>query len=537
MAGSRRYLAIFLPMLAEDGLWLDEKALPAALSRSKGGGRETSGALVAHPPHHPATASPPHSGEDLPIVFVEKQANAVRLTALSRAALSMGLAPGLTLADARARVPDLVAFDRDHGSEARLVAHVVALAGRYTPMVQGEPPDGAILDINGCSHIFDGERGLAADLAARLKYAGITARLALGDTPEQARALARFAPPGGANLHALPVEALETTPETTLALRRAGLKTIGALATRPRRMLAARFGDLALRLGRLLGEEDRRISPERPLPPVFALHRFAEPIGWVEDALACLEELGGQIAQILLERHQGGRRFAALFFRSDGAVARIEIGTGQPTRDPALLIRLFREKIDALSDPIDPGFGFDLIRLDVGRTERLAARQEDYTSPSRHEEGLAQLIDRLSARLGPRRIHRVQPENSHIPECAAAPGAPVRSPQWETSTPGEPPLRPLRLFDPPQPVEAVLSEVPDGPPMRFTWRGATHRVARWEGPERIAPEWWRRRDRGGHTRDYYRVEDEAGRRFWLFRHGLHVPAGPPPDWYLHGLFA
>jgi protein ImuB len=472
----------------------------------------------------------------LPVVFVEKLNNAMRLTALSRAAIALGLTANLTLADARARLPELLVLDRDHEAEARLLARIVAGCARYTPMAAAAPPDGAILDITGCTHGFDGEQGLKADFAARLAQSGVTARLAFGNTPEQARALARFGRDGGDPL-ALRVEALEAEPAVTLALRRAGLKTIDALARRPRRMLAARFGDLALRLARLLGEQDRHITPERPLPPLFAVRRFAEPIGRVEDALACLEALAMEVAQIMLERHQGGRRFLARLFRSDGAIATIEVSTGRPTRDPAMLDRLFRERIDALADPIDPGFGFDLIRLDVGSTETLTAHQEDYTAPARHAEKLAELVDRLSTRLGARRIYRVRPENSHIPECATAPCAPAQIPQWESAPPSEPPMRPLRLFDPPQPVGAVMSEVPDGPPMRFTWRGRSYSIARWEGPERIAAEWWRRRDRGGRPRDYYRVEDAHGHRFWLFRHGLHEREGEEPGWYVHGQFA
>ncbi|HMI18826.1 MAG TPA: DNA polymerase Y family protein [Sphingomonas sp.] len=502
---SRRYLAIWLPMLAED-IW--RLADPAARPR----------------------------GQEPPTVFVEKINNAMRLTALSRSALALGLMPNLTLADARARVPELVVHDRDHGGEARLLARIVAGCARYTPMAAAAPPDGAILDITGCTHAFDGEAGLGQDLAARLAQGGVTALLDYGDTPEQARALARFGR-GKCDLFALPVEALEAEAPVTLALRRAGLKTIGALARRPRKMLAARFGDLAIRLGRLLGEQDRHITPERPLPPVFALRRFAEPIGRVEDALACLEDLGRDAAETLLERHEGGRRFLARLFRSDGAVAMVEVTTGQPTRDPALLIRLFRERIDALSDPIDPGFGFDLIRLDVGGTEKLVARQDDHLATARHKEELAELVDRLSARLGARRIYRARPENTHIPECAAVACAPSQSPSWEAAPEGEPPMRPVRLLDPPQPVGAVMSEVPDGPPMRFTWCGRAYSIARWEGPERIAAEWWHRRDRGGKPRDYYRVEDADGHRFWLFRHGQHTPGDEEPGWYIHGLFA
>ena len=528
-------------MLAENIWRLDNNILPYTGRGTARRAVEGNGGLGSPMLRTPSTTAfgggpPPRPGEDLPIVFVEKLNNAMRLTALSRGAIALGLTPNLTLADARARVPELVALDRNHEAEARLLARIVAGCVRYTPMAAAEPPDGAILDISGCAHSFGGEAGLRADLMRRLEASGATAFCALGDTPEQARALARFGHKGK-DLPGLPVEALEAEPAVTLALRRAGLKTIGDLARRPRKMLAARFGDLAIRLGRLLGEQDRHISPERPLPPVFALRRFAEPIARIEDALACLEELGREAAQTLLERHEGGRRFVARFFRSDGAILSVDVATGHPTRDPALLIRLFRERVDALSDPIDPGFGFDMIRLDIGQCETLVARQDDHLAPSRHAEDLAELIDRLSVRLGARRVHRVLPENTHIPECAATACAPSNTPTWEPAPEGEPPMRPLRLFDPPQPVGAVMSEVPDGPPMRFTWRGTSYAVMRWEGPERIAAEWWRRRDRGGKPRDYYRVEDAAGHRFWLFRHGLHEEKGPQPDWYLHGLFA
>jgi protein ImuB len=488
------------------------------------------------PPPFLRNGPPPRAREESSVVFVEKQANAMRLTALSRAALALGLTPGLTLADARARVLDLLALDRDHEAEARLLARIVAGCIRYTPMTAPAPPDGLTLDITGCAHAFGGEENLAADLTHRLATGGVTARMARGDTPEMARALARFGRDGG-DLHALPVEALEADAAVTRALRLAGLKTIGALATRPRKMLAARFGDLALRLGRLLGEQDRHITPQRLPPPIFALRRFAEPIARVDFALACLDDLLGETAETLRERHQGGRRFVARFFRSDGAIPQLAVETGQPTRDAALVMRLFRERLDTLSDPIDPGFGFDLIRLDIAHAEPLAATQTDHIAPPKAQEQLADLVDRLVVRLGRGRVHRSAPENSHIPECATRPCAPGETPAWGAAVPGEPPLRPLTMLEPPQPVAGVIHELPYGPPKRFTWRGQAYSVAAWEGPERIAAEWWRRRDRAGRTRDYYRVEDREGHRFWLFRHGLDERGEGDSAWYIHGLFA
>jgi protein ImuB len=95
-------------------------------------------------------------------------------------------------------------------------------------------------------------------------------------------------------------------------------------------------------------------------------------------------------------------------------------------------------------------------------------------------------------------------------------------------------MRPLRLLDPPEPVDETISEVPDGPPIRFRWRRVLREVTRAEGPERIAPEWWRQQD-GSLTRDYFRVEDRKGHRYWLYREGLY--GRDAPRWFLHGLFA
>jgi protein ImuB len=218
---------------------------------------------------------------------------------------------------------------------------------------------------------------------------------------------------------------------------------------------------------------------------------------------------------------------------------------------------LFREKLASLNDPLDPGFGYDMMRLAIRHAAPLASEQlplapKDGHQPSRNDPALAGLIGRLANRFGRDRITRFAVGNSHIPEQAdvnlsVLDVSPASSPSWPPPPPwpspeaGEPPLRPLHLFDPPQQVE-VIAAVPDGPPQRFRWRGRLHQVVRYEGPERIAPEWWLRLHghvpgRHGLTRDYYRIEDAHGRRFWLFRHGLYGSEKIDPHWYLHGIFA
>jgi protein ImuB len=207
-------------------------------------------------------------------------------------------------------------------------------------------------------------------------------------------------------------------------------------------------------------------------------------------------------------------------------------------RDAAIILRLFRERLRALADPLEAGFGFDLIRLEVSETGPMTLKPIGFETEQDPERQIGTLIDCLAARLGPSRVLRLQPQNTHIPEAASrvvsAQGAATARLSWEALRSGDDvPRRPLRLFERPEPVE-VMAEVPEGPPLRFRWRRVLHRIARAEGPERIAMEWWRA---DGPTRDYFRVEDEAGQRFWLYRNGLYGAETMRPDWFVHGLFA
>ena len=474
---------------------------------------------------------------ETPFAMTENVCGGVRLAAVDARALALCIVPGLTLADARARLPQLATFNHRPAADAALLDWLADACDRYSPSVATDPPHGLVLDITGCTHRYGSEARLADDLARRLHRHGLTASLACATTPDAALALARY---GGNHIEALPVTALRVDDETHLSLRRAGLKTIGDLAARPRQPLAARFGEaLVALLAQLLGEVDTRIAPRRCPPAVAAEARFAEPVVRTDYVLDVIERLVGEAATELAARGNGGRRFEIVLFRSDGHVARLRVETSAPTRDPKILVRLFREHIDALVDPLDPGFGYDLIRLAVPVIEPMAVQQLRLDGGAVVDSELAALIDRLGARLGRNRVRRLHAGDSHIPEQAAlelAVGEPAPPSVWAVPEPGEPPLRPLHLFDPPQRIE-VMAEVPDGPPRRFRWRRVQHEITRHEGPERIAAEWWRRRDGKGLTRDYYRVEDAHGRSFWLFRHGLYGTEKTSPDWYLHGLFA
>jgi protein ImuB len=205
-------------------------------------------------------------------------------------------------------------------------------------------------------------------------------------------------------------------------------------------------------------------------------------------------------------------------------------------------MRLLRLRLEVLGDALDPGFGFDLIRLEAHGRTRLDPVARSLIDGEMDESDVAALIDRLSVRYGAAAITRPVFHESHMPERAADY---VEARDWRRQdmglsavrTPrrvGEPPTRPLRLFDPPILLD-VIAEVPDGPPLKFRFRRVLHDVVHAEGPERIAGEWWHEPD--APTRDYFKVEDAGGRRFWLYRAGLYGAETDRPRWFMHGLFA
>ena len=375
---------------------------------------------------------------------------------------------------------------------------------------------------------------------------GSPARAAVASTPEAAWALARFgtetlAPtplePGFEPLAAaLPLAALRLDADTVAGLARAGLAHVGDLLDRPRAPIAARFGAQVLaRLDGLMGRGSSPIGPRFEAPRCVAERRFAGGLAHAEQIEAALLPLCRHLCASLARRGQGARGIAASFFRVDGAVKHLRLGTGRPTRDPETLFALFREKLAALGeDGLDTGYGFDLIRLAVTDSERLEARQggldaEDATAGG---DDLVDLADRLGARLGLRHVLRLAARDSHLPECAVV-ALPAAGRDPASACDDAALCRPIRLFDRPEPIDTIAT-VPDGPPVRFRWRRVMHEVAAIEGPERIAPEWWT--GDAELTRDYFRAEDRDGRRFWLYREGLIGPETDAPRWFLHGLF-
>jgi protein ImuB len=478
----------------------------------------------------------------------ERAGGAVRILAADAVARRNGVRPGMGLADARALLPALAVDEADPEADAALLAALADWADRYTPLVGLDPPDGLMLDVTGCAHLFGGEAALLDDALERLRSQGFAAAGAVADTPGAAHAVARFGgggvvPPGahGARIAGLPLAALRLTEDTVSALGRLGLKTVGMIADQPRAPLAARFGATLLRrLDQALGREGEAITPRLPAPALSAERRFADPLSLLDDVEAAVVSLAACLAAALERRGEGARMIGLALYRADGHVVRVSVGTARPLRDPRRMVRLLGERLATeAGGALDVGYGYDMVRLTVPLAAPLDPSQADLSGEIARAAEIDGLVDRLGARFGLAAVCRLMPLDTHVPErtTMAVPAATVAERALSHAAAprpdaGEPPRFPVRLLTVPEPVETVAG-VPDGPPQRFRWRRVLYDVVRAEGPERIGAEWWRA---DGPTRDYFRVEDAEGRRFWLYRDGLFGRETSAPRWYVHGLF-
>ena len=495
--------------------------------------------------------------EDRPLVLTMESRGRVVVTAANAAASAMGAAPGMALADARAVSPGLASMAADFEADAALLDRIAAWCYRYTPWSAVEGQDGVWLDVTGCAHLFGGEAALLATLCARLGGFGLETRGALADTPGAAWAMSRYGgshghggggailPPGGAQaaLAGLPAAALRLGPATVAGLSRLGLKRIGDLYTMPRAPLTTRFGaEVTMRLDQALGRLAEPITPRRPVPRHRVRLVFPEAIGLTDDIAAGLHRLLQRLCERLDRAGQGCRRLELTLCRVDGSAQSVGIGTAGPARDAAHLARLYAERLGHL----DAGFGVEAMILAAPVTEPLAPAQIETFAAGRASEASSEappdastaidpLLDRLGNRLGFDRLVVLRARESHLPDAAMravpAVGA-TGAAAWPASR-----ARPLRLLNRPERVETIAPLPDQEPPGAFLWRRVRRRLRAAEGPERIAPEWWRA-DPGwtGGVRDYWRVEDEAGDRFWLFREaGGQRDAAP--RWFLHGVFA
>lgn len=458
------------------------------------------------------------------MALIATEANRVRLAAIDKAAKAEGLKVGMSLADARAVMPALLTGHSDPAGDRAALERLADWCGRFSPWVATDGEDGLLLEITGVPHLFGGEQKMLRQMHQAITGLRLGSRLAIADTPAAAWAWARFggggilpARSGLERLGALPVHALRLATELSDQLITLGLRTVADIARLPRAPLARRFGlDLLNRLDALLGERIDPISPRSTPAPWRSRADLAEPIltrGAIDNLL---ERLLEALCGLLEQEHLGARQLALHAFRVDGEVQTLRIGTAKANRSPKHLFRLFRDKLDG----IEPGFGIETMLLEATAADPLSAEQaaldaRDQTATN----GFPQLIDRLQARLGSQAVYRLVLLDSHCPERAVGCVRPL-APIGDSHVSND--LRPIHLL--PRPELAEMA----GDGTAFRWRRVLRPIRHAIGPERLSAEWWR----GGLDvtyRDYFRIEDEQGKRYWLFR--------STEGWFVHGFFA
>ncbi|MGN7870834.1 Y-family DNA polymerase [Paracoccus sp. 22332] len=478
---------------------------------------------------------------EAPLVLAGRVGNRRLVTATDAAAQQLGLHVGMPVSKAQALVPGLRVAPADPAEDAASLERLALwVLQRFSPIVAVDPPDGIVIDSTGADHLHGGEAAMLEALIGRLAMSGVTARAAVADTWGAAHALARYradpvfwAEPGSADtlLAPLPLAALRLPPATVAGLRSLGFVRIGDLLGQPRAPLTRRFGpELCRRLDQALGHANEPIEPLRPEGLVEVRRSFAEPISAAETIARYIGKLAVQLCAALEERGLGARRLDLLCWRVDSHIQTVRVGLAQPQRDPKRLTRLLCDKIETIA----PGYGIEILSLAATIAEPLAARQAASRLIEEPAADLSGLVDVLANRVGARAVYRMAPVASDVPERAVARIAALAEPVgagWPDHWP-----RPSRLLPRPEPIE-TMALLPDHPPVWIAWRGIRRRVRRADGPERVFGEWWKRDAELIAVRDYFRIEDDGGERFWIFRAGDGENLGTGSHrWFLHGVF-
>lgn len=471
-----------------------------------------------------------------PLVFSKAEQNRLIISALNALAESEGLSVGMRIADAKAIFPQLKILEDSQGREQKLLSAIGEWCIRYTPLVALDLPDGLLFNCSGCTHLWGGEQGYLDEVVSRFKSKGYTARAAIADTVGAAWGMARFGatrnivPPKEqkAVMASLPPVALRLDTQLLDKLQKLGFRRIGAFSTIPHGSLRRRFGDaLLLRMMQAFGDVEEYIKPIKVPEPYHERLASLEPIRTRVGIEIALRKLLETLGVRLIGEGKGIRNAALVTYRIDGKMQRIEIGTNQATCHVEHLFKLF----DLHLGNIKPGLGIELFVLEATRVEDIDVNQQAFWTGKTGlaDNSVLELLDKLASKVGAAAINRYLPQERYWPERSIKATKDTKAlPQtlWRTDL-----QRPTQLLPKPEIIQ-VTAPIPDYPPMNFRYKDTLHQVKRSDGPERIEREWWLER---GEHRDYYVVEDQHGKRYWVYRSGHY--GVEQTQWFIHGFFA
>lgn len=470
-------------------------------------------------------------------VLYTSQHGRMVVTAANQLAEQENIYQGTVLADARAILPSLQAVEEKPAQFEKLIHQFAEWFIRYSPVVATDNFDGLMIDASGCAHLWGGEEQYLQDIVKRMKQLGYSVRIAMAGTIGVSWALAHFGKNysiinNGKEAEAiiqLPPQALRIDEEVTERLHKLGLRQINSFLQMPRSVLRRRFGnDFINRLNQALGVEEELMQPVIISSAYIERLNCLEPIVTLTGIEIALTQLLEKLCKRLQQEGQGIRSADFKTYRVDGKIQTITIGTNRSTISENHLFKLFELKLQT----IEPGLGIELFVLEATKTDDHISAQEKLWQKSSGltDPHLAQFIDRVSNKIGENKIFRYLPAEHYWPEWSIKKAFSLdeqTSTFWNNSKP-----RPVQLLLTPEPI-SVTAPVPDYPPMLFRYKNKVHKIIKADGPERIEQEWWLQE---GEHRDYYYVEDEEGRRYWLFRLG-HYEADKTVGWFLHGYCA
>jgi protein ImuB len=473
----------------------------------------------------------------IPFVLSSPDHGRMIVTAANALAQAQGIDIGMAVADARAIIPSLKVLDDKPELANTSLTGLAEWCIRFTPVVAIDLPDGLMLDVTGCAHLWGGEQQYLDEINNRFKHFGYDVRIAIADTIGTAWAIARFVQnnfiiKSGEQTMALlplPPSCLRIDAAIAERLEKLGLRQINNFISIPRPSLRRRFGmELLQQLDKALGHEEETIIPVIPIEPYYERLPCLEPIVTVTGIEIALQRLLDALCKRLALEENGLRMAVFKCYRIDGKIEKIEIGTNRPTCNTKHLFKLFEIKIDA----IEPALGIELFTLDALKVEALPITQEELwkNNCGLDNINLSELLDRIAGKMGAGKIHRYVPDEHYWPERSFKAALTIDEPlqtTWKIDRP-----RPLQLLSKPEVID-VTAPIPDYPPMNFRYKGKLHKIMKADGPERIEQEWWLQQ---GQHRDYYAVEDEEGHRYWLFRLG-HYDVAKSYQWFIHGFFA
>ncbi|HET9824094.1 MAG TPA: DNA polymerase Y family protein [Chitinophagaceae bacterium] len=477
-----------------------------------------------------------HIQGEVPFVLASPDHGRMIVTAANSIAEEQGVETRMVVADARVLIPFLKVFDDKPGISDKLLTRLAEWCIRYTPSVAVDPPDGLILDVTGCTHLWGSERNYLENITTRLKKLGYNNRLAIADTVGCAWAISHFGEHSyivksgeqTTALLSLPPTALRLNENIVERLHKLGLKRIRDFIGMPRSSLRRRFGPEFLeKIDLALGYQEEKIQPVHPIEPYHERLPCLEPIITATGIEIALQRMLETLCDRLQQEQKGIRAAVFKCYRIDGKIEKVEIGTNRATHNTKHIFKLFEIKLPT----IEPALGIELFTLEAPKVEDVSPSQEKLWDKTcgLDNVALSELLDRLSGKMGANLIHRYLPDEHYWPERSTKLALSLQekaTAKWRTDRP-----RPLQLLSNPEPVE-VTAPIPDYPPMLFRYKGKLHKVIKADGPERIEQEWW---IQDGQHRDYYYVEDEQGCRYWLFRSGHYTDRSY--SWFIHGFFA